>query len=106
MASPRPTASVFSAVLALTDTRETLQPSKRIVTMAAAQIYSAYVASGCVPQQGDAQSWIDRSVREAIAIAEQVDHSVQSDEELPDNGKQRLRNVPEESDMPDIKPPD
>ncbi len=75
----------------------TLQPSKRTVTRAATQIYAAYVAAGWLQKEEDAQPWIDRSVREAIAIARQVDASVQSDEELPDEGKPRLREWPEES---------
>lgn len=75
----------------------TLQPSKRTVSLVAAQIYAAYIAAGHIPREDDAQAWIDRAIREAIAIARGVDASVQSDEELPDDGKPRLREWPEES---------
>ena len=83
----------------------TLQPSKRTVTLAAAQIYSAYIAAGFVQQDEDVEAWIDRSVREATAIARHVDVSVQSDEELPDEGKPRLREWPEDSAVPKLNPP-
>ena len=82
----------------------TLQPSKSTLTAAAAQIYAAYIASGRV-QDDDVDTWIERCVREAVAIARKIDGSVQSDEELPDNGKQRLRRVPEDEDAPEIAPP-
>ncbi len=75
----------------------TLQPSKRTVTLAAAQIYAAYVTAGWVQKEEDVASWIDRAVQEAIILARNVEASVQSDEELPDEGKQRLREWPEES---------
>jgi hypothetical protein len=75
----------------------TLQPSKRTVTMAAAQIYSAYIAAGWMQKEEDVRGWIDRSIHEAIAIARSVEASVQSDEELPDEGQPRLREWPEEA---------
>jgi hypothetical protein len=75
----------------------TLQPSKRVVTLAAAQIYAAYVAAGCVPKEEDTEVWMNRAVREAIALAQKVDVSVQSDEELPDEAKPRLRDTLPES---------
>jgi hypothetical protein len=68
----------------------TLQPSKGIVTQAAAQIYAAYVASERVPDD-DVDTWLKRSIREAITIARIVDVSVQSDQELPDQSEQPLR---------------
>jgi len=74
----------------------TLQPSKRTVTITAAQIYSAYIAAGWVQKEEDARGWMDRSIQEAIAMARSVEASVQSDEELPDEGKPRLREWPEE----------
>ncbi len=75
----------------------TLQPSKRTVTMAAAQIYSAYIAAGWVQKEEGIDGWIDRAIREAIAIARNVDATVQSDEELPDEGRPRLREWPDDS---------
>lgn len=67
----------------------TLQPSKGVVTQAAAQIYSAYIVAGRV-QGDDGDQWLKQSIREAITIARTVDASVQSDEELPDQGEQPL----------------
>ena len=60
----------------------TLQPSKGIITQAAATIYAAFVAAGRVPDD-QADAWIKRSIRDAISIARTVDVSVQSDAELP-----------------------
>ena len=60
----------------------TLQPSKATVTLAAANIYAAYVVSGQV-ENDSAQSWIKRSIREAIGIARTVDACARSDAELP-----------------------
>lgn len=59
----------------------TLQGSEGVVVRAAADIYAGYVAAGRVPEGGE-QVWIDRSVREALRIADLVERSVQSDEEL------------------------
>ncbi len=78
----------------------TLQPSKRTVTLAAAQIYAAYVAAGWVQKEEHPNHWIERSVQEAIVMARQVDLSVQSDDELPDEGKPRLRDWPDEQPSP------
>lgn len=86
-------------------TNVTLQPSKRIVTLSAAQIYAAYVAAGHVQPEASRKKWIERSVREAVAIAQYVEHTVQSDDELPDDGKQRLRDLPDDEEVPDISPP-
>jgi hypothetical protein len=58
-----------------------LQPSEAVVTQMAATIYSAYIASGKVVP-GNEQKWIDRSIREAIQIAQQTDEAVQSDTEM------------------------
>ena len=90
----------------MTRTNVSLQPSKQIVALAAAQIYSAYVAAGSVPVDGDVEDWINRSVREAIEIAQKVDDSVQSDEELPDHEKLRLREVPDDTEYPKVAPQD
>jgi hypothetical protein len=67
----------------------TLQPSKGVITQAAAQIYAAHIAAGRV-QDDNGDQWLKRSIRDAITIARTVDASVQSDEELPDQGEQSL----------------
>ncbi len=82
----------------------TLQPSKRTVTVAAAHIYSAYIAAGCVREAEDADQWVKRSVDEAVAIARRVEQAIQSDEELPDDGRQRLRALPDDAEFPNIAP--
>ena len=82
----------------------TLQPSKGIITQAAAQIYAAYVTAGRL-QNDDADQWIKRSIREAITIARVVDASVQSDEELPDQGEQPLRESSMEAERPTSSQP-
>ncbi len=58
-----------------------LQPSEIALTHSAAAIYSAYVASGRVPA-GQEEVWIQRSVQEAIRIADVVENFVQSDSEM------------------------
>jgi hypothetical protein len=63
----------------------TLQPSKGVVTQAAAQIYAAHISAGQVDEE-HADRWIRRSIRAAIAIARTIDASVQSDAELPSGG--------------------
>jgi hypothetical protein len=60
----------------------TLQPTKGIITAAAAQIYAAYISAGLIGE-GEVEDWIKRAIREAIAIARTIDASVQSDNELP-----------------------
>ena len=60
----------------------TLQPSKGVVTQAAAQVYSAYVAAGRVNDE-DADDWMKRAIREVYAIARAVDSSFYSDNEMP-----------------------
>ena len=90
----------------MTRTNVSLQPSKQIVAMAAAQIYSAYVTVGRVQVEGDVEDWINRSVREAVAIAVKVDESVQSDRELPDHEKLRLRELPDDAEYPKVAPQD
>jgi hypothetical protein len=79
----------------------TLQPSKGVITQAAAQIYAAYIAAGRL-QDDATDPWIKRSIREAITIARTVDASVQSDEELPADGEQTLRESSVESRLPDV----
>jgi hypothetical protein len=77
----------------------TLQPSKGVITQAAAQIYAAYIIDGRL-QDNDADQWIKRSIREAIMIARTVDASVQSDQELPEQTEQTLREPSTGADRP------
>ena len=83
----------------------TLQPSKRIITLAATEIYAAYLTQGCITGEDHVPEWIERSVREAVAIANQVQATTHSDEELPDNGKQRLREWTDDDGVPPMAPP-
>jgi hypothetical protein len=61
--------------------RVSLQSSEGVVARIAGRIYSAYVAAGRVPE-GKEEDWMQRSVREAIRLAQIAEESVQSDEEL------------------------
>jgi hypothetical protein len=76
----------------------TLQPSKGVVTQAAADIFAAYIAAGHVNGQSD--EWIKRAIREAIIIARTVDTTVQSDEELPATGEDNLRESSIDAELP------
>ena len=58
-----------------------LRPSEQVVATAASHIFSAYIASGLV-REGNEEEWMQRSVREAIRIAELADESITSDNEL------------------------
>ncbi len=58
-----------------------LQHSESVVVSAAAQIYSAYVISGRVPE-GDESKWMDIAIRDAIRMARATDDAVISDEEI------------------------
>ena len=58
-----------------------LQPSEAVIVGAAAQIYAAYVIAGRA-EQGHEAEWMERSIGEAIRIAQTVDSSVQADTEL------------------------
>ena len=60
----------------------TLQPSKGVVTQAAAQVYAAYVAVGRV-NDDETEAWMKRAIREVYAIARAVDSSFYSDNEMP-----------------------
>jgi len=51
-----------------------LQPTEQALTIAASQIYAAYVSSGQV--QGETEAWIERAVNEAIMIGLKVDDKV------------------------------
>lgn len=89
---------VTSAVSRITPTGEntvnrpdvTLQPSKGVVTQAAAQIYAGYLIGGFVGKTEEPDKWIKRSIREAIGMARTIDVSVQSDKELPDAGEAKI----------------
>jgi hypothetical protein len=71
----------------------TLQPSKGVVTQAAAQIFAAYVSCGRV-KDDDTDEWIKRAIREVVTIARTVDASFRSDEEMP------------AEEQPVVKPPE
>lgn len=58
-----------------------LQPSEAVVVQAAANIYAAYVASVRVTE-GREHEWMERSIKEAIAIARLTDDMIQSDSEM------------------------
>lgn len=62
-------------------TNISLQPAEGHVFRAAANIYSAYIASGRVPS-GDESKWMERSLHEAIQLAQLTDARVRSDKEL------------------------
>ncbi len=59
----------------------TLKPSEQVVTRAAADIFSAYIAAGLV-REGSESEWIERSVREAIEIAKLADDLIVGDDEM------------------------
>ena len=59
----------------------TLQHSEGVIVQAAAQIYSAYIASGRVSDD-DATKYLKQSIKEAIMIARSVDDAVISDGEM------------------------
>ena len=56
----------------------TLQHSESVVTLAAAQIYAAYITAGVVNSENRAM-YMQRSIEEAIKIAETTDDLVVSD---------------------------
>jgi hypothetical protein len=58
-----------------------LQPSETALLGAAAQIFSAYVASGHVTG-GNESDMMDRSVSEALQMARRIEEVVQGDNEL------------------------
>ncbi|MCS7468448.1 hypothetical protein NZK35_17485 [Stieleria sp. ICT_E10.1] len=60
----------------------TLQHSESVIVQAAAQIYSAYIASGRVPADDDNTKYLKQSIKEAIMIARSVDDAVISDGEM------------------------
>ena len=69
-----------------------LQHSESVVLQVAAQFYSAYVIAGRV-KEGDEAAWMERSLREAISMAEAADAAVISDDEISgQQGRGGLRN--------------
>lgn len=58
-----------------------LQPSEMAVYAAASRIYAAYVASGHVTA-GNENGMIDRSLDEALQLAQLVEDRIQSDQEF------------------------
>lgn len=58
-----------------------LEQSEGIIVQVAGQIYSAYIVAGRVKETAE-KRWMERSIREAIQIAQTVDQAVQSDGEL------------------------
>jgi len=58
-----------------------LQPSEAVVVQAASAIYAAYVMGGRVPV-GKEKEWLERSVQDAILIAQWADEAIQSDSEM------------------------
>ena len=58
-----------------------LQPSESVVTHVAGDIYAAYIAAGRVTD-GQEEKWMQRSIAEAIKIAQMTDEAVLSDSEL------------------------
>jgi hypothetical protein len=65
----------------MTKLRLNLHPSEATVVQSAAAIYAAYISAGRVPE-GQEQSWIERSIREAVLVARLTDEAVHSDTEL------------------------
>ncbi|MGI8981586.1 MAG: hypothetical protein ACR2FY_20355 [Pirellulaceae bacterium] len=59
----------------------TLQASEQALVAAASRIYAAYIVSGQIGE-GQEQGWIERAVREAVSIAQQMDDTVAVDDEL------------------------
>jgi hypothetical protein len=57
----------------------TLEPSKGVVSMMAAQIFSAHIIRGNV-QEGNEDQYMERSIREAIRIAKTVERSVETED--------------------------
>lgn len=58
-----------------------LTTTEQAVARCAAEIFSAYIRSGQVVPGEEAQ-WIERSVREAVQIAQATDELLTSDDEM------------------------
>lgn len=52
-----------------------LQPSEVAITQSASHIYAAYIVAGKVAE-GDEDAWMERSIKEAIRIAESRDPDI------------------------------
>lgn len=61
--------------------RISLQPSETHVFRAAAQIYSAQIAAGSV-KPGSEKEWLEKSLAQAIYLAQRADTLIQSDDEI------------------------
>jgi hypothetical protein len=59
----------------------TLQASEQALVAAASRLYAAYIVSGQIGE-GQEQGWRERAVREAVLIAQRLDDSVSTDNEL------------------------
>ena len=64
-----------------------LQPSEVAITQSASQIYAAYIVADKVAE-GDEDRWMERSIKEAIRIADSVDRSVIAEDEVDSNETQ------------------
>lgn len=58
-----------------------LQPSEIAMLGAASRIYAAYLVSGHVTR-GSEHEMLDRSLSEALRLAQRIEEAVQSDREL------------------------
>lgn len=58
-----------------------LKESERTIVTAAATIYAGYVSGGRVAE-GEEQEWLNRSLKEAIALAKSADAAVMADGEF------------------------
>jgi len=59
----------------------TLKPTEQTIVTAAATIYAGYVSGGKVAD-GSEKQWLQRSLKEAIALARLTDESVLADGEF------------------------
>ena len=64
-----------------------LQHSESVVIHAASRIYAAYIMQGWVVENSE-DEWIQRSIREAVKMAEATDSAVVSDDEIDSLGYQ------------------
>lgn len=78
----------------------TLQPTKQTVAGAAATIYASYIAAGRVGDD-DTATWMRRSIREAVAIADAIDESIHSGRELPTTDEKTVT-PPSGGEVPDL----
>lgn len=65
--------------------RLALQPSEAQVFRAAATIYAAYIGTGQVTQGTEGQ-WLEKSLAEALWLAQRTDSRIQSDDEVAGGG--------------------